>query len=140
MCAAFTLGTMMGGQRPRTLTAIRLKDLKLFVGHIMVDGGVDCAPCISIIFREKKYDDIQGAREGTDVLHFEGYPEKRYRSCASWIYRLLVLRGAFATFGPIKHAKVKDVLDVRPECLEHFLFCDVRIHFWIALFLLVFTQ
>ena len=29
MCAAYTIGTVMGGRRPRTLTAIRLRDLKV---------------------------------------------------------------------------------------------------------------
>ena len=32
MCAAYTIGTVMGGRRPRTLTAIRLRDVRLFVG------------------------------------------------------------------------------------------------------------
>ena len=31
MCAAFTMGTLMGGRRPRSLTAIRLRDLRLLI-------------------------------------------------------------------------------------------------------------
>ena len=80
---------------------------------------------------EEKYDDIQGPREATDVPHFEGYSEQRYSSCAFWIYRLLVFRGAFSVFDPIKDANVGDVLHVKSECLEHYLFCDVRANFWI---------
>ena len=38
MCAAYTIGTLMGGRRPRSLTANRLRDLKLFVGSVLVDG------------------------------------------------------------------------------------------------------
>ena len=131
MCAAFTIGTLMGGRRPRTLTGIRLRDLKLFVGRVVVDGVVVRVPCVSITFREEKYDDIQGPREATDVPHCEGYAELRYSSCAYWIYRLLVFRGAFFVFDPIKHANVGDTLKVKPECLDYFLFCDVRANFWI---------
>ena len=58
MCAAFTIGTVMGGRRPRSLTAIRLRDFRLFVGRVLVDDIVVCPPCISITFREEKYDDI----------------------------------------------------------------------------------
>ena len=85
-----------------------------------------CVPCISITFMEEKYDDIQEPREATDVPHREGYLEMRYSSCAFWIYRLLVFRGSFTVFDPIKHAGVGDSLKTRSECLEHFLFCDVR--------------
>ena len=60
MCATFTIGTVMGVRRPRSLTAIRLKDLNLFAGRSNVDGVPVCVPCISITFREKRYDDIQG--------------------------------------------------------------------------------
>ena len=81
MCAAFTIGTLMGGRRPRTLTAIRLRDLKLFAGCVMIDGIAVCVPCVSITFREEKYDDIQGPREATDVPHSEGYGEMRFSSC-----------------------------------------------------------
>ena len=131
MCAAYTNGTVMGGRRPRTLTAIRLRDLKLFAGRATVDGAEVFVPCVSIVFREEKYDDIQGPREATDVPHLEGYSKQRYSSCAFWIYRLLVFKGAFSMFDPIKHANVGNVLHVKLECLEHYLFCDVRANFWI---------
>ena len=131
MCAAFTIGTLMGGRRPRTLTAIRLRDLRLYVGCVTLEGVSTCVPCIRIIFREEKYDDIQGPREGRDEPHPTGYGETLYSSCAFWIYRLLVLRGLFFSFDPIKHAKGGCTLDIRPECLEYFLFCDVKANFWI---------
>ena len=45
------------------LTAIRLGDLRLCVGRAEVDGCMVCMPCVTITFREEKYDDIQGPRE-----------------------------------------------------------------------------
>lgn len=131
MCAAFTIGTLMGGRRPRTLTSIRLRDLKIFVGRSVVDSVPVLVPCVTITFKDEKYDDIQGPRNATDVPHREGYKEMRHNSCAYWIYRLLVFRGAFDVFDPIQHANEGDILRVRPECFEHFLFCDVRPNFWI---------
>ena len=77
MRAAFTIGSLMGGRRPRTLTAVRLRDVRLFVGSVMLDGVRVCVPCVTITFREEKYDDIQGPRDGTDVPHSEGYNELR---------------------------------------------------------------
>ena len=51
MCAAFTMGVLMGGLRPRTLTAIRLKDLSLFVvtERLLAKGSTPekCAPALS---------------------------------------------------------------------------------------------
>ena len=61
----------------------------------MLDGVAVCVPCVSITFREEKYDNIQGPREATDVPPCEGYGEMLYSSCAFWIYRLLVFRGVF---------------------------------------------
>ena len=54
MCAAYTIGTVMGGRRPRTLTAIRLRDLRLYVGSVVIDGVSVCVPCVSITFKEEK--------------------------------------------------------------------------------------
>ena len=49
----------------------------------------------------------------------------------SGVYRLLVIRGAFFMFDPIKRAKVGDILHFRPECCEHFLLRNMRANFWI---------
>ena len=57
MCAAITIGTVMGG-RPRSLTAIRLRNLRSFAGRVLVDGVVLWVPCINTTFREEKYADI----------------------------------------------------------------------------------
>ena len=131
MCAAFTMAVVMGGLRPRTLTAIRFKDLSLFVGCAVVDGRSVCVPCVTIVFKEEKFDDMQGPREGMDVPHCEGYAEQIYCSCAYWIYRLLVFRGLFPVFDPLKLVMVGDNLNVKPECLDYFLFCDVDSNYWL---------
>ena len=118
MCAAFTIGIVMGGRRPRSLTAIRLGDVQLFVGRALVDGAVVCVPCVSITFREEKYDDIQGPREASDVSHFEGADVLHYSRPEFWVYRLLSFRWSFSAFDPTKHAKAGDTLQVKQECLE----------------------
>lgn len=37
-CAAFSMGCLMGCQRPRSLTGILLKHIKLEVGRAVIDG------------------------------------------------------------------------------------------------------
>ena len=37
----------------------------------------------------------------------------------------------FSVFDPIKHAKAGSTLGIKKECLEYFLFCDVKANFWI---------
>ena len=90
---------------------------------VTVDGLLVCVPCVSITFREEKYDDLQGPREATDVPQSEGYA--RYNSRAFGIYRLLVLTGVFSMFDPIKHAHVGENINMKPGCCEYILFCDV---------------
>ena len=44
-CAAFSIGALLGGHRPRTLTAILLEDLHLYVGSVKIDGEEVVVPC-----------------------------------------------------------------------------------------------
>jgi len=131
MCAAFCVG-IMWGRRPRTLTAIRLRDVRLTVGSAWVDGAPVLVPCISCVFRDEKFPDPVGPRAGRDdTTYSEVYAEQMYTSPAYWIYRLLVMRGVFDKFDPIRHAEAGNVLAVRQACLDYFLFCDVDTNFWI---------
>ena len=43
----------------------------------------------------------------------------------------LFSEGFFLGFDPVKHAKVGSTLHIRVECLEYFLFCDVKAYFWV---------
>ena len=125
MCAALTIGTLMGGRRPRTLTAIRLKDVNLFVGRVELDGLSVCVPCISITFREEKY----------HIMMMTSRDRERVLMCLTQkgMLDLHVARfqGVFSVFDPMRHAKAGGTLSIRPECLEYFLFCDVKANFWI---------
>ena len=47
------------------------------------------------------------------------------------MYRLLVIRGVFEKHDPILTSAVDDVLNVRSECQEYYLFCDMKANYWI---------
>ncbi len=68
-CAAFCFGTLLGGRRPRTLTAILLEDLELIVGAVELQYTEILVPCMRVRFRQEKYDCKQGPREVTDEPH-----------------------------------------------------------------------
>lgn len=74
-CAAFGIGTVMGGRRPRTLIAIRLADVKLTARPGRVGDEQFLIPNVHIMFRQEKHDDIQGARKGYDMPHSENCRE-----------------------------------------------------------------
>ena len=134
-CAAFSVGTLLGGRRPRTLTAILLEDLYLYAGLVKIDSQEVVVPCMRVKFRQEKFDDKQGPREATDEPHYDGilssYSAEFWISCAFWVYRLLVLRGVFVVFDPILTAKEGDVLHISSDCLQYYLFCDVQPNYWI---------
>ena len=121
-CAAFTMGALMGGRRPRTLTAIRLRDVKLTVGLGEVDGQQVKVPHAVVTFTDEKYMDLQGDRKATDEPYYSGYAAHIWNSPAYWIYRQLVMRGCFDSFDPILTLNVGDEIKVAETCLPYFLF------------------
>ena len=134
-CAAFCVGVLLGGRRPRTLTAIRLEDLGFYTDTVLLHGREVVVPCLRVRFREEKFDDKQGPREATDEPHYSGdgcsYADEIWMSCAYWVYRLLVLRGCFEVFDPILGAKEGDQMHVRSDCMAYYLFCEVQPNYWI---------
>lgn len=66
MCAAFAMGALMSGRRPRSLTAIRLQDVKLTVGACEVHGRIVKVPHVQVTFTDEKFMDLQGPRKATD--------------------------------------------------------------------------
>ncbi len=134
-CAAFCFGTLLGGRRPRTLTAILLEDLELTVDVVLLQQTEVLVPCMRVRFRQEKYDCKQGPREVTDEPHYTSkgtdYATTLWMSSAFWVYRLLVFRGCFQVLDPLKSAKEGDVLHFRPECIKFFLFCDCQPNYWI---------
>lgn len=134
-CAAFCIGTLLGGRRPCTLTAILLEDLKLTAGVVSVNGQDLLVPFLELKFRQEKFDCNQGPREVTDHPHYSGigssYVQEMWMSAAFWVYRYLVLRGCFAVFDPLRQAKEDDVLDIKFQCMPVFVFCDVQPNYWV---------
>ena len=69
-CAAFCFGTLLGGRRPRTLTAVLLEDLQFTFGVVRLKQAEVTVPCMQVRFRQEKYDCKQGPREVTDEPHY----------------------------------------------------------------------
>lgn len=45
--------------------------------------------------------------------------------------RFLVIRDCFVHTDPIECAKVGDILELKLNCMQYFLFCDVEPNYWI---------
>lgn len=132
MGAAFYLGVCHGGRRPRTITAMRVSDAVFTAESVKVAGRMVLVPAVELIFKEEKYDDIQGPRSGTETYrHMDDYLDYMHRGSAFWLYQLLVLRGAFIDGDPIRTAAPGQKLHVRPEALDWFLLCYCRKDMWI---------
>lgn len=56
--ASFSMGCLMGGRRPRTLTAIKLRDVQFMAQAVKVRGVSTCAAGVVVTFRKEKYGDI----------------------------------------------------------------------------------
>lgn len=130
-CAAFSMGCLMGGRRPRTLTAILLRHVELTVGQGIVAGVWVRVPHMRVTFVDEKFADVQGFRMATDKPFPEGYDEKVMCSPAFWVYRLCVMRGVLVGGDPLRTAALGDKLLFRSECLGYYLFCEVHSDHWI---------
>lgn len=133
MALAFTMGCSMGGRRPRTLTAIRLKDVEVFVSEAYLTGHSEKVkvPGVSITFQEEKFEDEQAARQGTDNPEGEDYGVWYVNSVGFWLYRLACMRGLFTECDPLVAAKPGQRLEWRLEAQGWFLFCSCSGRFWI---------
>ena len=56
--ASFSMGCLMGGRRPKTLTSIKLKDVVFTAWVVKVNGVSTYAAGVVVTFREERYDDI----------------------------------------------------------------------------------
>lgn len=130
-CAAFAMGCLMGGRRPRTLTGILLEHIELTVGRGLVGGRWVAVPHLKVTFHEEKFPDVQGFRVATDRPFGRGYAETFLCSPAFWVYRLCVMRGLFASHDPIKQVGVGQSLAFKPEALQYYLFCEVHPDYWV---------
>lgn len=71
-CAGFSVSTLSGSRRPRTLTAILCKYLHFYAGSVKVDNEEIVVPCLIVKFRQGKFDYKQGPREAFDKPHHNG--------------------------------------------------------------------
>ena len=130
--ASFSMGCLMGGRRPRTLTAIKLRDVEFTAQAVKVQGVCTLAAGVAVTFREEKYDDIQGARLAQDHPDEHSDFEKHaLKSCAFWLYRMLVVRDVFQDHDPIRSAYGGDRLAIKRQCMDFYLFCEVTPNSWV---------
>ncbi|GLC69608.1 hypothetical protein PLESTF_000853700 [Pleodorina starrii] len=144
MAAAWTLGTVCGGRRPRSVAAIRLRDLTLRACEVWVrsPGQSDKAPCIvpgiaRLTWTDEKTTHYAGYKESSDMYdryEGEGWDFLRERP-AYWVYRLLVMRGVFqgADRDPIAAGGLRrgDAILVRDSAKDYFLLCEALSEDWV---------
>ena len=131
--AAWAVGCLLGGRRPRSLTAIKMRHVQFRAQRVVVDGRYVLVPAVAVEFPEEKFDDEQGARSQTESYdRWEDYGALfESHGCSIWLYRQCVLRGAFEGEDPIKGAKAGDVLCFKPGAMDWYLFCQVSHDTWV---------
>lgn len=135
--AAFGLGCVLGGRRPRTIVGIKLKDIQFMPCPVTVKGhGPAVLPGIKVVFRDEKTVDVDGFRHGTeDLSHWEVTDlDELQRGPGWWVYRLLVMRNAFDVVDPLGHRPPGARLEpftVAASCAEEYLLCECG-HDWFA--------
>ena len=133
--AAWTIGTVMGGRRPRSLTSVRLKDVQLIVCRMTVAGRTVLVPGIeSISWRDEKTHDYAGQRQSSDVYHDmdeEDWVFVKQRP-AYWVYRLLVMRGVVEGGDPLGARGVQPgmVIAMKKCAEDYYLLCDCAADEW----------
>ncbi len=128
--AAFNMGCIMGGRRPRTLVGVKLKDIVFRATPAKLKGvGPVLLPSITITFRDEKTIDVDGFRSAAeDLSHWQvDSMDEVMRGPSWWIYRLLVMRKAFSSLDPILDMKATNppqIFRVAPEHMEDYLLCE----------------
>jgi len=127
--AAFAFGIISGGRRARSACGIRLGDMVMTVGGVVVDGVEVLVPQCTVRISDEKFMDNMGARQtGEHLDGMHDYADLGMHTFSWWAYRFLVLRGAFRAFDPMKFADVRkgDVLEFKDDANLWFLFCMTR--------------
>lgn len=136
MAVAWTIGTVLGGRRPRSVAAVQLKDLTLVACRACIGGSNVMVPGIrSLVWREEKTFHYAGARESSDMYDGLSEPDETVLQMrpAYWIYRLLVLRGVFERLDPLSAPGVREhqVLHIKPEAKDYYLLCEATADDWV---------
>ncbi len=130
-CSAFTLAALLGGKRARSLTAVKLGDIKLTASTANLDGKAVLVPALGITFTDEKFADPRGHRQATDMPPREEYANSIWYNNSYWIYRMLVIRGVFVSHDPILSASNGQELVIKPGFLKFYLFCESNANYWI---------
>ncbi|GLC44477.1 hypothetical protein PLESTB_000069100 [Pleodorina starrii] len=150
MALAWTLGTICGGRRPRSVAAIRLKDITLKAcsveirGQTGVSGDTYIIPAIACLkWTDEKTPNYSGDRESSDVYDDDIYQDWSFLRVrpSYWAYRLLVMRGLFAVhpdplsidgMDALRKAGIDPFaqLPVKDGAFDHFLLCESLADQW----------
>lgn len=137
MAASFTTGVVLGGRRPRTLTAMRLRDIDVKVDWATVGGQRVLVPGVTVRYVDEKVEDLQGPRRSSEChLGSDSYAADMLEGPAFWIYYMLCLRGAFHTPDPIKTMQysadkpASNTIPIRKDATDWFLFCECKGDLW----------
>jgi hypothetical protein len=120
----FAIGAKCG-RRARTVVEIRLADLHVKAESVVVGGASVLVPSVTIAFRDEKFMDQRGTRSLSEPYKYKtDYDDLCLKGWSDWIYRSLVMRGAFQSHDPILCAAQDGAeLPIRAECKDWFLFC-----------------
>ena len=130
--ASFAIGCLLGARWPRTITSVRLRDCRMYADEVQVSGSKVLVPGICITFEDEKVDDIQGAQSQVDRhTHKPEYAAWHLRSPAFFLYRLLVLRGAFKAWDPIQTAKAGCCMEFSEQAQDWYLLCHCTAEEWV---------
>lgn len=133
--AAFSMGVTLGGRRSRTLTSIRIAHLAFTAEEVSLGDAQKrvLAPCVVITFHDEKVMDEAGPRMSGERCWgwHEADATWLQRGCSYWLYRLMVLRGMFTKKDPLLSAKKGDVLQLRPDARDFFVFCGCSDDYWV---------
>ena len=66
MAAAYNMGCVMGGRRPRALTSLQIRHLRIIAEPVDVQGQTVLVPAVTVTFPEEKFEDGQGPRSSRE--------------------------------------------------------------------------
>lgn len=126
--ALFAMGCI-SIKRGRSLSSMLIKHVSVeaVLGYVTGSPEPILVPQMTFESHDEKIVDGQGVRSILDsVKKRKQYEVWGPRGVSYWLYRLLVLRGAFQEDDPLINAKAGDKLQFKPEALLWYVFCSVH--------------
>jgi hypothetical protein len=125
--ALWNLSSTSGGRRGRSLCSVQLKHVKVTVQAVRVEGMEWLVPSFQFVFVDEKCMDTRGPRGMREnFLGWENYEKDAFLSASIYCYQLFCARGAFKVEFPLLSAKHGADMEIREECLEWYLFYEVK--------------